>query len=87
MSNYEMEKAEFEHQRNEAIDSYFDARPQIMRTIEKESLVEAGFRMAWDLFSDTRTELNKAKADASNFGTGFLYDGKAIDATKVAVLK
>lgn len=58
-----------------------------MRTIGKERLVEAGFKMAWDLFSETRIELNKAKADASNYGTGFLYDGKAIDATKVAVLR
>ena len=45
---YETEKAEFETARNEAVDSYFAARPQIFRTREKECYVEAGFRMAWD---------------------------------------
>lgn len=87
MSNYEIENAEFEYQRNKAIDSYFKARPQVIRTIEKEYLVAAGFRMAWDIFNDTRIELNKAKEDVSDFGIGFLYDGKAIDAAKVIVLK
>lgn len=45
---YETENAEFETARNQAVDSYFTARPQIFRTREKECYVEAGFRMAWD---------------------------------------
>ena len=43
----ERDIAEYEHARNVSVDEYFDARPQIERTIERERLVEAGFRMAW----------------------------------------
>jgi hypothetical protein len=39
--------AEYEYARNVAVDEYFEARPQIERTIERERLVEAGYRMAW----------------------------------------
>ncbi len=39
---------EFETARSNAMDSYFNARPQILRTRQKECLFEAGFRMAWD---------------------------------------
>jgi len=52
---YETEKAEFETARNEAVDSYFAARPQIFRTSEKECYVEAGFRMAWDYLKTQET--------------------------------
>ena len=48
MSDYEMRVIEFESARNEAMDSYFNARPQLMRTGEQEKLFEAGFRMAWE---------------------------------------
>jgi hypothetical protein len=41
---------QFETQRNDAVDKYFAARPQLLRTREKERLFEAGFRMAWDSF-------------------------------------
>ena len=39
---------EFESARNDAIDKYFIARPQLVRTKESERLVESGFRMAWN---------------------------------------
>lgn len=39
--------AEYEHARNAAADEYFNARPQIERTIERERIFEAGYRMAW----------------------------------------
>ena len=33
--------------RNAAVDDYFKARPQLMRTRHEECLVEAGFNAAW----------------------------------------
>ncbi len=48
----EEEIIEFEAQRNEAMAKYFNARPQLFRTREKECIFEAGFRMAWDLLKD-----------------------------------
>ena len=33
--------------RNAAVDEYFKARPQLMRTRHEECLVEAGFNAAW----------------------------------------
>ena len=45
--SYELENAQFESARNKAVDDYFDARPQIERTRDKECYIEAGFRMAW----------------------------------------
>lgn len=49
MRSYEERVIEFESARNEAADSYFAARPHINRTIERERIFEAGFRMAWEL--------------------------------------
>jgi hypothetical protein len=46
LSEYEESVIKFESARNEAMDKYFDARPQLFRTREKECLFEAGFRMA-----------------------------------------
>jgi len=46
--SYEQNTIEFETRRNEHLDAYFKARPQIQRTKDNELLVEAGFRMAWD---------------------------------------
>ena len=46
--SYEEQVIEFETARNEAMEEYFTARPQLFRTIEKERLFEAGFRMAWE---------------------------------------
>jgi len=43
----EMAIAEYEYARNVALDEYFEARPEIERTKERERLVEAGYRMAW----------------------------------------
>jgi hypothetical protein len=45
--SYEENIIEFETRRNELINGYFEARPQIDRTMEKEKFMEAGFRMAW----------------------------------------
>lgn len=45
----EEEIIKFEAARNEAMDKYFNARPQLMRTGHDEKLFEAGFRMAWKL--------------------------------------
>jgi len=46
--SYEEQRTEFETRRNEHVDAYFEARPQIERTRDKECFIEAGFRMAWD---------------------------------------
>ena len=43
----ELAIAEYECARNDAVDAYFEARPEIERTKERERLVEAGYRMAW----------------------------------------
>ena len=45
---YEEDVIRFEAERNEAMDAYFNARPQLLRTREFECLFEAGFRMAWE---------------------------------------
>ena len=55
MSNYEEKIAEFEHARNTAMDKYFSARPQLLRTIKEEKLFEAGFRMAWNFLKEQLT--------------------------------
>jgi len=47
--SYENRIIEFEAARNEALEKYYAARPQLFRTREKELLFEAGFRMAWEL--------------------------------------
>jgi len=52
--SYELDNAVFEAARNEAIDAYFDARPQIFRTREKELYVEAGFRMAFEFLKSQK---------------------------------
>lgn len=59
---YETEKAEFETARNEAVDAYFAARPQIFRTREKECYVEAGFRMAWDFLKQNQKDENRSSS-------------------------
>lgn len=43
----EREIIEYESAMNEAQDSYFHARPQLMRTRDQERFFDAGFRMAW----------------------------------------
>jgi hypothetical protein len=48
MSEHELMIIEFEAARNNAMEKYFEARPQLFRTREKECLFEAGFRMAWE---------------------------------------
>jgi len=51
MSDYEKSVIEFETARNEAMDSYFNARPNLVRDARGERFFEAGFRMAWELKS------------------------------------
>ena len=46
--SYEAERAKFESALNNAMDEYFNARPQIMRTRTMELIFEGGFRMAWE---------------------------------------
>jgi hypothetical protein len=46
---------QFETQRNDAMEKYFAARPQLFRTREKECLFEAGFRMAWEQLKKDNT--------------------------------
>lgn len=48
-NEYELKIAEFEVQRNEAMDKYFDARKHIERNRFNERIFEAGFRMAWEI--------------------------------------
>ena len=52
---YESRITEFEFARNEALEAYFSARPQLFRTREKECLFEAGFRMAWEQLKKDNT--------------------------------
>ena len=52
---YESRITKFECARNEAMEAYFAARPQLFRTREKECLFEAGFRMAWELLEKENT--------------------------------
>lgn len=49
MSEYEKQVIEFESARNEAIDKFYAARPQLERAPQWDFLFEAGFRMAWEL--------------------------------------
>ena len=51
--NHEERVLEFEFQRNEAMNKYFNARPQLMRTGHQECIFEAGFRMAWELLKES----------------------------------
>ena len=45
---HEIRISEFEHARNDAMDKYFEARPQMERTRDRERVFEAGYRMAWE---------------------------------------
>ena len=54
MDSSEEQIIEFETNRNEAMEKYFAARPQLFRTREKECLFEAGFRMAWEKLKEQR---------------------------------
>lgn len=47
-----------------AEDSYFKARPQLMRTRREECLYEAGFKAAWDRLQAELTQLRAEKAAA-----------------------
>ena len=49
--------AEYEYARNVSVDEYFEAGPHIERTIERERLVEAGFRMAWHYLKSGLTNM------------------------------
>ena len=54
--SYEESVIEFEEARNKAMDSYFNARLYISRTVLTESIFEAGFRMAWNLDKEESKE-------------------------------
>jgi hypothetical protein len=47
--NTELYYSELEYERNKAEDAYFAARPQIIRTSDKEALFRAGFDRAFNL--------------------------------------
>lgn len=47
MWDHELEIAKFEEALNKSMDNYFNARPQLSRTVKEEKIFEAGFRMAW----------------------------------------
>lgn len=49
--SYEERVAEYEAARNEAMEKWFSARPNIVQNRKNEYLFEAGFRMAWELKS------------------------------------
>ena len=51
MTDYETKNAQYEAKLIYAQDQYFTARPQIIRTIEREKIFEAGFRLAFKEFS------------------------------------
>jgi hypothetical protein len=55
-SGYEEMRSDFECQRNNALDEYFNARPQLMRTRTEESLFESGFRVALDLLKQDQDD-------------------------------
>lgn len=57
---YEEKRAEFEEALNRNMDSYFKARPQIERTIDKEKFIEAGFRMGFFEAEKRMIEANNA---------------------------
>lgn len=44
----EMYYAEMESARNEALDNYFRARPQLQRTFDREALFQAAFSRGYD---------------------------------------
>lgn len=50
IEEYELSRIEFEMARNKAMDEYFNARPNIIRSIFTERIFEGGFRMAWEIW-------------------------------------
>ena len=59
MSNYEQDRAEFEHQSNVAANEYYAARPHLVRTDVHKNLFRAGFRMAWEFLKAKDTDDGK----------------------------
>jgi len=59
MSNYEQDRAEFEHQSNKAANEYYAARPHLVRTEMQENLFRAGFRSCWDFLKTQDTDDGK----------------------------
>lgn len=57
LMNREEQIIKFESARNAAMDSYFEARSQLMRTQHEEKLFEAGFRMAWEVSQKLTDEI------------------------------
>lgn len=48
--NSEEDLVEFEREQLQAMENYFDAREELMRSRPQELLFEAGFRMAWEMY-------------------------------------
>lgn len=48
----------------EFVDSYFKARPQLLRTRHEECLVEAGFKAAWQPDQKERAEKAESELEA-----------------------
>src|SRR5574343_994790 len=60
----------------EFVDSYFKARPQLLRTRHEECLVEAGFKAAWKPDQTERAEAELAKRRAENAAPNEIGLGK-----------
>lgn len=69
MDSMELYYAEMESARNEAMDAYFAARPQLMRTLAEQSIFRAGFERAFNLLWNQRpVETSRNQADATPSG-------------------
>lgn len=80
---YEISIAEFESERNEALDSHFKARPHIERSVDNEKLVEAGFRLGWEAKNKSITDKLPTDLNVSDgleitdkLGNHFLFKNK-----------
>jgi len=61
---YEEQVTEYESERNEAMQRWFDARPNVPRTRNTERVWEGGFRMAWDRHDPSHSDMDSAPKDA-----------------------
>lgn len=60
MSDYEKELAIYEAEMVASVDSFFDARPSLLRNRTYEYLVENGFRLGWN----AKQEVQKGRDEA-----------------------
>ena len=66
----ELSIAEYESAMNEAVDAYFEARPQIFRTREKELYIENGFRIGSKFMPIIEIDNETLKKAAANMVIG-----------------